>query len=89
MISRSLSWTAAMAAFCAFTATAWADGHEVKCPDDIKGNECAYFQDGYMAGSEDGKASMSMAYERHAESYDSRFEPYFAKGYEEGWKKNR
>ena len=31
---------------------------------------------------------MSMAYQRH-EDYDSRFEPYFARGYEAGWKANR
>jgi hypothetical protein len=31
---------------------------------------------------------MSMVYERH-EGYDSRFEPYFARGYETGWKANR
>lgn len=58
------------------------------CPSDIKGNECEYYQDGYRAGAEDGKMGMSMAYERH-EGYDSRFEPYFARGYEAGWKANR
>jgi hypothetical protein len=58
------------------------------CPADIKGNECEYYQDGYRAGAGDGKMGMSMAYERH-EGYDSRFEPYFARGYEAGWKANR
>jgi hypothetical protein len=58
------------------------------CPSDIKGNECEYYQDGYRAGAEDGKMGMSMAYQRH-EGYDSRFEPYFARGYEAGWKANR
>jgi hypothetical protein len=57
------------------------------CPSDIKGNECEYFKDGYRAGAEDGKMGMSMAYQRH-EGYDSRFEPYFARGYESGWKAN-
>jgi hypothetical protein len=58
------------------------------CPSDIKGNECEYYQDGYRAGAEDGKMGMSMAYQRH-EGYDSRFEPYFARGYEAGWRANR
>ena len=59
-----------------------------ECPSDIKGNECAYYQDGYKAGADDGKMGMSMMYERH-EGYDSRFEPYFKRGYEAGWKANR
>jgi hypothetical protein len=46
-----------------------------ECPSDIKGNECDY----YKAGVDDGKMGMSMVYERH-EGYDSRFEPYFARG---------
>jgi hypothetical protein len=58
------------------------------CPSDLKGNECEYYQDGYRAGADDGKMGMSMAYQRH-EGYDSRFEPYFARGYEAGWKANR
>jgi hypothetical protein len=58
------------------------------CPADLKGNECAYYQDGYRAGAGDGKMGMSMMYERH-EGYDSRFEPYFARGYEAGWRANR
>ena len=45
-------------------------------------------KDGYRAGGDDGKMGMSMAYERH-EGYDSRFEPYFARGYDAGWKANR
>jgi len=59
-----------------------------ECPSDIKGNECDYYKDGYRAGADDGKMGMSMVYERH-EGYDSRFEPYFARGYEAGWKANR
>ena len=66
-----------------------AGNNEVECPSDIHGNECEYYKDGYRAGREDGSASMSMAYERHAESYDGRFESYFAQGYEAGWAKNR
>jgi hypothetical protein len=58
------------------------------CPADLKGNECEYYRDGYSAGANDGKMGMSMAYQRH-EGYDSRFEPYFARGYEAGWKANR
>lgn len=59
------------------------------CPHDVKGNECEYYKDGYRAGAEDGKASMSMAYVRHAGDYDSRFEPYYKSGYEKGWQANR
>ncbi|MGB5830684.1 MAG: hypothetical protein WBG92_01660 [Thiohalocapsa sp.] len=58
------------------------------CPSDIKGNECEYHKDGYWAGAGDGKMGMSMVYQRH-EGYDSRFEPYFARGYEAGWRVNR
>jgi hypothetical protein len=46
------------------------------------------FKDGYRAGGDDGKMGMSMVYERHV-GYDSRFEPYFARGYDAGWKANR
>ena len=60
-----------------------------QCPSDLKGNECEYYKDGHKAGAQDGKASMSMVYERHADAYDSRFEPYFARGYEAGWKAHR
>jgi hypothetical protein len=72
------------------TETGASSGAQVSdaCPSDIKGNECEYYQDGYTAGAEDGRMGMSMAYERH-EGYDSRFEPYFARGYEAGWKANR
>ena len=56
----------------------------VTCPTDLKGNECEYYKDGYRAGVQDGKMGMSMAYQRH-EGYDSRFEPYFARGYQAGW----
>ena len=75
--------------FVAGTTLAMADSHEPQCPADVKGNECEYFKDGYRAGEEDGSVGMSMAYERHADGYDSRFEPYYAMGYEAGWKKNR
>jgi hypothetical protein len=70
------------------TQTSGGTGAGSACPSDIKGNECEYYQDGYRAGADDGKMGMSMAYERH-EGYDSRFEPYFARGYEAGWKANR
>jgi hypothetical protein len=52
-------------------------------------NERAYYDDGCKAGTRDAKNSMSMAYERHSDSYDRRFEPYFAQGYEACWRKNR
>lgn len=48
-------------------------------------NERAYYDDGCLEGTRDANASMSMAYERHADMYDSRFESYFAQGYEECW----
>ena len=54
------------------------------CPVELESNECEYYKDGYRAGVQDGKMGMSMAYERH-EGYDSRFEPYFARGYQAGW----
>lgn len=55
------------------------------CPNDLGGNECEYYMDGYKAGKDDAQMSMSRAYERHADYYDSRFEEYFARGYQSGW----
>jgi len=49
-------------------------------------NERAYYDDGCHDGTSDAQMSMSMAYERHADMYDSRFEPYFRDGYENCWK---
>lgn len=49
-------------------------------------NERAYYDDGCREGTRDAKSSMSMAYERHSDMYDSRFEPFFARGYEACWK---
>ena len=49
-------------------------------------NERAYYDDGCLDGTRDAKASMSMAYQRHADMYDSRFEPFYAQGYEVCWK---
>jgi hypothetical protein len=82
--------TLALAAGGCATGTGTAGGAYASnaCPSDLKGNECEYYKDGYRAGAEDGKMGMSMAYERH-EGYDSRFEPYFARGYEAGWRANR
>jgi hypothetical protein len=48
-------------------------------------NERAYYDDGCHEGTRDAQMSMSMAYQRHSGMYDSRFEPYFAKGYEHCW----
>ena len=52
-------------------------------------NERAYYDDGCSAGTSDAQASMSMAHERHAEMYDSRFEPFFKQGYEDCWRRYR
>jgi hypothetical protein len=80
----------ALAAGGCATGTSTSGGAQASgaCPPDLKGNECDYYKDGYRAGADDGKMGMSMVYERH-EGYDSRFEPYFARGYEAGWKANR
>lgn len=56
------------------------------CPDTWTGNNCAYFRDGYKQGKIDRRANMSMAYQRHSDMYDSRFEENFRVGYEAGWK---
>ncbi len=52
-------------------------------------NERAYYDDGCHEGTADAKMSMSMAYERHADMYDSRFEPFFKDGYDKCWKHHR
>ncbi|MFN5745075.1 MAG: hypothetical protein ACK443_03165 [Methylococcaceae bacterium] len=59
--------------------------HQAKCPDTWDSNKCAYFSDGYKAGKTDRQANQSMAYERHSDQYDSRFEEAYRVGYEEGW----
>jgi hypothetical protein len=52
-------------------------------------NERAYYDDGCREGTADAKASMSEAFDRHADMYDGRFEPYFKQGYEACWKHYR
>ena len=52
-------------------------------------NEQAYFDDGCVAGTRDGKAGMSSVYERYSDQYDTRFEPYFRQGYQACWAANR
>jgi hypothetical protein len=52
-------------------------------------NEREYYDDGCHEGKRDAKNGMSMAYERHSDMYDSRFEPYFAQGYEACWRQYR
>ncbi|MEH6834597.1 hypothetical protein [Falsihalocynthiibacter arcticus] len=52
-------------------------------------NEQAYFDDGCVAGTSDARASMSSVYERYADQYDTRFEPYFRQGYQACWAANR
>ena len=49
-------------------------------------NERAYYDDGCHEGTGDAQMSMSMAYERQSDMYDSRFEPYFRQGYDHCWK---
>ena len=61
------------------------DRRSGSCPTDLGGNECEYYMDGYKMGKEDAEMSMSRAYERHSDYYDSRFEEYFARGYQAGW----
>jgi hypothetical protein len=67
-----------------FSSAAMADAPT--CPANMAKNECVYFKEGYAVGNEDAKASLSNAYQRHEDSYDSRFESAFSKGYEQGWK---
>ena len=52
-------------------------------------NEQAYYDDGCVAGTQDGRASMSSVYQRYSDQYDTRFEPYFRQGYEACWAANR
>ena len=52
-------------------------------------NERAYYDDGCRDGTGDAQMNMSMAYERHSDMYDSRFEPYFRQGYEACWQQYR
>lgn len=55
------------------------------CPDTWNSNQCAYYQDGYKAGSKDKKAGKSNDFSRHSDSYDSRFLSNYQAGYETGW----
>jgi hypothetical protein len=48
-------------------------------------NERAYYDDGCHEGTGDAQMNMSMAYQRHSDMYDSRFEPYFKQGYDHCW----
>ena len=56
------------------------------CPANMDKTECVYFKEGFAAGTDDAKAKLNNAYQRHEDSYDSRFESAFSKGYELGWK---
>ena len=89
LLAAALTLTSAAGGCATGTGTSGGTQAGNACPSDIKGNECEYYKDGYRAGAEDGKASMSMAYERHAGDYDSRFEPYYKRCYEKGWTANR
>jgi len=61
-------------------------GQDIVCPETWAGNECERYKDGCRAGQADRRANVSMACERHAGAYDSRFEQAFRAGYEAGWK---
>jgi hypothetical protein len=50
-------------------------------------NASAYYDDGCKAGKKDKKAGLSMAYERHAGSYDSQNAGSYQAGYEKCWMK--
>ncbi len=78
---RSIAFVLAVALF---SSAAMADAPT--CPANMVKAECVYFKEGYAVGNEDAKASLSNAYQRHEDSYDSRFESAFSKGYEQGWK---
>lgn len=52
-------------------------------------NEREYYDDGCREGTGDAEMNMSMAYQRHSDMYDSRFEPYFRDGYETCWRHYR
>lgn len=52
-------------------------------------NEREYYDDGCHEGTVDAQNNMSMAYERHSDMYDRRFEPFFKQGYEACWKQFR
>lgn len=56
------------------------------CPADLDKTACVYFKEGYASGESDAKAGLSNTYQRHEDSYDSRYESAFAKGYKEGFK---
>jgi hypothetical protein len=48
-------------------------------------NASAYFDDGCKAGTADKQAGLSMAYQRKAGAYDSRYESTYQAGYEKCW----
>jgi hypothetical protein len=49
-------------------------------------NASAYFDDGCRAGQKDRRAGLSMAYQRNAGAYDSRYESTYQAGYEKCWR---
>lgn len=59
------------------------------CPADLDKTSCVYFKEGYAAGTDDAKAKLDNSYQRHEDSYDSRYEKAFAKGYDQGFKENK
>ena len=52
-------------------------------------NEREYYDDGCRRGRQDGQNGMSSVYERYDDEYDRRFEPFFAQGYEDCWRRAR
>ena len=55
------------------------------CPADLDKTSCVYFKEGYAAGADDKKAAQDNNYHRHDDSFDSRYEKAFSKGYEQGY----
>jgi len=49
-------------------------------------NASAYYDDGCRAGQKDRWAGLSMAYQRNAGAYDSRYESTYQAGYEKCWR---
>lgn len=71
-------------------------GHEAQGNQNTHGgyldndaNNRAFYEDGYCAGRMDAKNNQSMAYQRHTDAYDNRFENAYRMGYETGWNQTR
>lgn len=92
MMKKSISAIAFIAAGIALSAcseTAYSPSVSGSALPTSGSNERAYYDDGCREGANDARMSMSMAYERHSDMYDTRFERYFRQGYEACWLQNR